>query len=64
MESQHTSQRTRRQALGGFGLMLAGLLLASCAPQEPPAPGSWAEEYQRRKEKYRQWGEGHDSKSQ
>jgi hypothetical protein len=63
MESQHASiQRTRRQALG-IGLMLAGLLLAGCAPQEPPAPGSWAEEYQRRREKYREWGQGHDNKS-
>jgi hypothetical protein len=63
MESQNTSpQRTRRQVLG-LGLTLGGLLLGGCAPQEPPAPGSWAEEYQRRKEKYRQWGQGHDNKS-
>jgi hypothetical protein len=62
MDSEHAFQRTRRQALG-LGLMLAGLLLAGCAPQQPPAPGSWAEEYQRRREKYRQWGQGHGNKS-
>jgi hypothetical protein len=49
----------RRQAIR-LGLMAAGLLLAACAPQEPPAPGSWAEEYYKRKAKYREWGEGHD----
>jgi hypothetical protein len=49
---------TRRQAAIGFGLMVAGFLLAACAPQSPPAPGSWAEEYARRKEKYREWGQG------
>jgi ferric-dicitrate binding protein FerR (iron transport regulator) len=48
----------RRQAAIGLGLMVVGLLLASCAPQSPPAPGSWAEDYARRKAKYREWGQG------
>jgi len=52
----------RRQATISLGLMLAGFLLASCAPQPPPAPGSWAEEYYRRKQKYREWGQGTSNK--
>jgi hypothetical protein len=52
----------RRQAVIRLGLTAAGLLLASCAPQQKPAPGSWAEEYYRRKQKYREWGQGTSSK--
>jgi len=48
-----------RRQLIRLGLAAASLLLAACAPQPPPAPGSWAEEYARRKQKYREWGEGH-----
>jgi len=42
----------------GLRLLVAGLLVAACAPQSPPAPGSWQEEYARRKAKYREWGQG------
>ena len=62
MEPPASLPITRRQAAIGLGLMVAGFLLASCAPQSPPAPGSWAEEYARRKEKYRQWGQGTSTK--
>jgi hypothetical protein len=47
-----------RRGVIGLAAMAAGIMLAACAPQQPPAPGSWQEEYYRRKEKYRQWGEG------
>jgi hypothetical protein len=57
MEKPSSLPIPRRRALT-LGLMLAGLLLAGCAPQQPPAPGSWQEEYYRRKQKYREWGEG------
>jgi hypothetical protein len=43
-------------------MIVAGLLLASCAPQSPPVPGSWAEEYYRRRQKYREWGQGTSNK--
>jgi hypothetical protein len=48
----------RRQLAIRLGLVAAAALLAACAPQSPPAPGSWAEEYARRKQKYREWGQG------
>jgi len=53
---------SRRQAAISLGLMVAGFLLAACAPQSPPAPGSWAEAYARRKQKQREWGQGTSSK--
>jgi hypothetical protein len=62
METQRPPQLSRRKAIG-LVLMAAGLLLAGCAPQEAPAPGSWQEEYYRRKAKYREWGQGHDNAS-
>jgi hypothetical protein len=58
-DSQRSIHISRRQVIR-LGLMAASLLLTSCAQQEPPAPGSWAEEYARRKQKYREWGEGHN----
>ena len=54
MEKPFSLPMPRRKSLS---LMLAGLL-AACAPQQPPAPGSWQEEYRRRKQKYREWGQG------
>lgn len=59
MESSASIKLSRRRMFG-LAAVAAGLLLAACAqqPQEPPAPGSWQEEYARRKEKYRKWGEG------
>ncbi len=59
MESS-LSIRLSRRRIFGLAVTAASLLLAGCAqqPQQPPAPGSWQEEYLRRKEKYRKWGEG------
>ncbi|WP_395022475.1 hypothetical protein [Dongia sp.] len=57
METLLSTKLPRRRVIG-LAVTVAGLLLAGCAPQQPPAPGSWQEEYYRRKEKYRQWGEG------
>jgi hypothetical protein len=53
---------SRRQAARRLALAAAGLLLAGCAPQTPPAPGSWQEQYLRRKQKYREWGQGTSNK--
>jgi hypothetical protein len=58
MDTPASLRVTRRQAAIGLGLMVASFLLAACAPQSPPAPGSWAEEYALRKQKYREWGQG------
>lgn len=58
MKAPHSFPIRRRQMMIRLGSIFAGLLLGACAPQSPPAPGSWAEEYQRRKEKYREWGQG------
>jgi len=60
MESSRPTEVSRRRLFGLTVASAAGLLLAACAPQQPaaPAPGSWQEEYLRRKEKYRKWGEG------
>ena len=60
--SFHFVPISRRRMAGVLALTLAELLLASCAPQSPPAPGSWAEEYYRRKAKYRRQGEGTSTK--
>jgi hypothetical protein len=59
MESSRSIEFSRRGILG-LAAAAAGLLLAGCAqqPQQPPAPGSWQEDYLRRKEKHRKWGEG------
>jgi len=59
MESSVSIKLSRRRIFG-LAAAAAGLLLAACAqqPPQPPAPGSWQEEYARRKEKYRKWGEG------
>jgi hypothetical protein len=62
MDSLIATKFSRRRLIG-LAVVAAGLLLAGCAPQQPPAPGSWQEEYARRKEKYRKWGEGHDNAS-
>jgi hypothetical protein len=62
MKSLTAHSITRRRLAISLGSMVAGFLFASCAPQSPPAPGSWAEEYARRKQKYRQWGQGTSSK--
>jgi len=53
---------SRRHLAVRLAVTAAGLLLASCTPQPPPAPGSWAEEYYRRKQKYRKQGEGTSTK--
>jgi hypothetical protein len=60
MESLLSIKRSRRRIFGLAVAAAGGLLLAACAQQQqqPPAPGSWQEEYARRKEKYRKWGEG------
>ena len=58
MDLQHPLPLSRRRVLG-LSLTAMGLLLAAgCAPQQRPAPGSWAEQYYRRKQKYREWGQG------
>jgi hypothetical protein len=62
MDSLYPIPRPRRQVIQ-LGLLLAGLVIAGCAPPPPPAPGSWQEEYYRRKQKYREWGQGHDNAS-
>jgi hypothetical protein len=49
---------SRRHAVIGLGFLVSGFLLAACAGQSQPAPGSWAEDYARRKQKYREWGQG------
>jgi hypothetical protein len=58
MKSTNPNLIARRQAVLRLSALITGLLLAACAPQQPPAPGSWAEEYARRKQKYREWGQG------
>jgi hypothetical protein len=54
------SIKLSRRRIFGLAATAVGSLLTACAqePQQPPAPGSWQEEYARRKEKYRKWGEG------
>jgi len=53
---------SRRRAIPRLAWLAAGILLSACAPQQPPAPGSWQEQYLRRKQKYREWGQGTSSK--
>jgi hypothetical protein len=59
MDSQDAPQIARRKMLR-LSLLLTGLLLGACTPHQQPAPGSWAEQYSRRKQKYREWGDGHN----
>ncbi len=62
MKTPAPASLSRREVVIGLRLMVAGLLIASCETKSPPAPGSWQEEYARRKAKYREWGQGTSTK--
>ena len=62
MDKPDSRSISRRDAALRLTLMTAGLVVAACTPQPPPAPGSYAEQVLKRKQKQRQLYEGTSNK--